>query len=451
MRKQEDPDAPIGVTVADDVRPQHSSEVKQADVSSWSCRSTCSKVYHYMLAQWFIVGLGVAIAFAAAVPKLGATKGYIRAEYSIKIPAIIVIFIISGLGLKTKALLTAAADLRIHLLVQGLSLAAIPAIGYGVALALRNGGFNDYLADGLVIMACMPTTVSTNVVYTARAAGNEAAALVNAVLGNIIGIFITPLWLGLYLNVEGVAPYADVLVELSYTIIAPLIVGQLMQYITPGVVAWIKKHINTANVSSFCILLLVWATFCNTFSNGSTKQVPGGDVAATVFLGVALFFLFLAVSFVVAWPPPPVTALRRVLRLSRADVVAVVICGSTKTVALGVPLINVMYKQVPYAGLLAMPLIIYHALQVLLGGLMLETLRKWCLGGKEDSLPSSGTAGSSGLSHQHPHAASGSSRRWSLAQLLLPGSRSSSQRSEGQPVAAAAAAGGGSDGQQSPR
>jgi hypothetical protein len=27
----------------------------------------------------FIIGLGVAIAFAAAVPKLGATKGYIRA------------------------------------------------------------------------------------------------------------------------------------------------------------------------------------------------------------------------------------------------------------------------------------------------------------------------------------------------------------------------------------
>lgn len=66
----------------------------------------------------FIIGLGVAIGFAAAVPKLGATGGYIRAEYSIKLPAIIIIFIISGLGLKTKALLTAAGDLRIHFLVQ---------------------------------------------------------------------------------------------------------------------------------------------------------------------------------------------------------------------------------------------------------------------------------------------------------------------------------------------
>jgi predicted Na+-dependent transporter len=212
-------------------------------------------------------------------------------------------------------------------------------------------------------------------------------------------------------------------------------------------VAWIKKHINTANISSFCILLLVWVTFCNTFSNGSTKQVPGRDVAATVFLGVALFFLFLTVSFVVAWPPPPLTGLRRLVGFSRADVVAIVICGSTKTVALGVPLINVMYKQVPYAGLLAMPLIIYHALQVLLGGLMLETLKKWCLNADKDGSP---TAQHS-LGNQH--SVVGSSRRWSLAQLLLPGGRTSSNLTESQPAAAAAvaAAGVGSDNQQLPR
>jgi sodium/bile acid cotransporter 7 len=216
-------------------------------------------------------------------------------------------------------------------------------------------------------------------------------------------------------------------------------------------VAWIKAHINTANVSSFCILLLVWVTFCNTFSNGSTKQVPGRDVAATVFLGVALFFLFLVVSFVVSWPPPPLTALRRVLRFSRADVVAIVICGSTKTVALGVPLINVMYKQVPYAGLLAMPLIIYHALQVLLGGLMLDTLRKWCLAGDKDKegLPSSVAADDAGrLSQQGSQEAGGSSRRWSLVQLLLPGGRASS---DSQPSAAGVAPASSVDSRQLPR
>lgn len=104
------------------------------------------------------------IGIAAAVPRLGATGGYIRAEYSVRIPATVLIFIISGMGLKTKALLNAAADLRIHLLIQGISLGAIPGIGYAIAHSLKQNGFSEHLADGLVIMSCMPTTVSTNVV-----------------------------------------------------------------------------------------------------------------------------------------------------------------------------------------------------------------------------------------------------------------------------------------------
>lgn len=164
-------------------------------------------------------------------------------------------------------------------------------------------------------------------------------------------------------------------------------------------VAWIKAHINTANVSSCCILLLVWLTFCNTFANNTVRTVPGGDVAATVFLDVALFVLFVTICFLLAWPPPPLQALRRVTGLRKPDAVAVVICGSTKTVAMGVPLISVMYEQVPYAGLLALPLIIYHALQVLLGGLMLEPLKKWCLTQPSPS-KAAGSAAAGGASEQ---------------------------------------------------
>ena len=205
-------------------------------------------VWKFVCEQWFMLGLGVAIAFAAAVPQLGASGGWIRAEYSIKIPAIIIIFIISGIGLKTKVLLTALADLKIHVLVQAISLGVVPCIGYGVGSALMSNGFNKWLASGIIIMASMPTTVSTNVVFTQRAAGNEAAALINAVIGNIIGIFITPLWLGLFLNVEGQAPYAKVLTDMAYQVLAPLVFGQILQYAAPK------------QVSSFSR----WLTACHT-------------------------------------------------------------------------------------------------------------------------------------------------------------------------------------------
>jgi hypothetical protein len=75
------------------------------------------------------------------------------------------------------------ADAWVHVRVQAISLVVLPAVGYGIAVGLRAGGFNRYLADGFIVMAAMPTTVSTNVVFTQRAGGNEPAALVNAVIG----------------------------------------------------------------------------------------------------------------------------------------------------------------------------------------------------------------------------------------------------------------------------
>lgn len=118
-------------------------------------------------------------------------------------------------------------------------------------------------------------------------------------------------------------------------------------------VSKVKAKVNTANVSSFCILLLVWTTFCGTFASqrsGGTA-VGAGPVVAVVALDVAIFLAALVLCFAVAYPPGLGRQLRqRLMGMGRPEAVAVAICGSTKTVALGVPLINVMYGKVPYAG-----------------------------------------------------------------------------------------------------
>jgi hypothetical protein len=178
-------------------------------------------------------------------------------------------------------------------------------------------------------------------------------------------------------------------------------------------------------VSFACILALVWHTYCNTFADprggasakvgGRRRGVVGGarapagaaagasegcgrgrrrripalaltrpllppqnlplpkDAFAVVGLDLALFALAIAASALVAWPPLGRRG-RAALRCTKPDAVAIMVCGSTKTVALGVPLINVMYGSTDFAGLLATPLIVYHALQILLGGLMLAPM-----------------------------------------------------------------------------
>ena len=58
------------------------------------------------------------------------------------------------------------------------------------------------------------------------------------------------------------------------------------------------------------------------------------------------------------------------------DAVAVAMCGATKTLALGMPLISVIYAGNPSAGILALPLIVYHASQILQGNVLIGPLKK---------------------------------------------------------------------------
>ena len=67
----------------------------------------------------------------------------------------------------------------------------------------------------------------------------------------------------------------------------------------------------------------------------------------------------------------------RVLRATDADAIAIAMCAGTKTVALGIPIIQAVYEHNPAAGLLSLPLIIYHAAQILMGSLITAPLKRW--------------------------------------------------------------------------
>lgn len=151
-------------------------------------------------------------------------------------------------------------------MTQTLSLVVIPAIGYGIALGLWKTSLDEHLVAGLVVCLATSTTASTNVVFTKAAGGNEAVALVNAVGGNLVGIFLTPAWLTAYLSASGRVPYGPVIKQLVITVVAPLVVGNVAQYAFPAQVAAAQKRVNFSKAGSAMILLLVWATFSNTFA-----------------------------------------------------------------------------------------------------------------------------------------------------------------------------------------
>ncbi|KAJ3060725.1 hypothetical protein HDU99_005805, partial [Rhizoclosmatium hyalinum] len=221
----------------------------------------------------------------------------------------------------------------------------------------------------LIIACSTPTTISSNVLMTKQAGGDEAGALTNAVIGNILGVFITPSLIFAYVGSQVSGGYADTFKSLAITVIGPLFFGQLVQSFFPNLLPFLSKYVNLAILNSSMLLVLVWSVFCNTFSEHITDGLDAGSFISVFFLDLGLFSSFSALSFWVSRVP--------FFKFSREATIAIVMCAATKTVALGIPIINIIYKDSPLLGIISAPLLVYHAEQLVVGSFLVTFLKKW--------------------------------------------------------------------------
>jgi solute carrier family 10 (sodium/bile acid cotransporter), member 7 len=170
---------------------------------------------------------------------------------------------------------------------------------------------------------------------TKQSGGNEAAALVNAVIGNTMGVFLSPLLIVAYLGAaaSGTVSYSNIFLKLGVTVVVPLIAGQLFRYFLPDVVQKLQTALNFSYINSALLLVLIWSVFCDTFLSGVFSTVPPGQTALVSLICLLLFMFFSGLSFMFA----------RGLKFGKEDTIATVMCGATKTVALGIPLIRVIF------------------------------------------------------------------------------------------------------------
>ncbi|RUO96924.1 SBF-like CPA transporter family-domain-containing protein [Jimgerdemannia flammicorona] len=368
-------------------------------------------VFAQLYKHWFLLGLGLAIGLARAFPTVGKKGGPIRAEWSIKWGAVCIIFFISGLSLRTKVLIREIVRVRLHALVQIISLVIIPFVVYGIIELFRavHVPIDGTLLSGIVIAASTPTTVSSNVVMTKNGGGNEAAALMNAALGNILGIFVSPALVYLFLHDVASSnstatsttfsqytsgpqlDYISVLENLGATVLAPLVVGQVIQTIWPDTIAKWRAKFRLGDINSLCLLLLVWSVFCDTFASDSFAKIHASDLVAVLVIDAILYVGFSALAWFLARLPIPFRTRREngwveKWRFSREDTVAIMYCGATKTVSMGVPLINVLYSggDPGVIGVLSTPLLMYHVEQLIIGSAEVTVLKRWVEKGKRE-------------------------------------------------------------------
>ncbi len=306
----------------------------------------------------FVLALPVVVALAWVFPESGARGGWLRSEITTQV-CVVVIFFLQGLVLPTAGLRQSLFHWRLHGLVQGFIFVGFPLIGLGFD-AWWGGRLPADLRLGLLFLCVLPSTISTSIVLTAVAHGHTAAAIFNAVLSNVLGIVLTPLWIAWVMRSGGVGvPVGELVLEIAWLLLVPLACGQLMRRRRVIRVGAEQNRGRLGHVSSGLILFIVYAAFANSVQARTWEQQ--GSELTVIGLGIVTLFLALAWMFV--------RMLARLMRLRRPDAIVAVFCGAQKSLATGVPLAQVIFGDHPGMGLILLPIMLYHPLQLFVFGL----------------------------------------------------------------------------------
>jgi sodium/bile acid cotransporter 7 len=309
--------------------------------------------------DWFLPAMVVVTLLAWAHPDPGAAGGWMQPTLLNRI-GVSLIFFLHGVALSFAALRAGALNWRLHVVIQSCTFLMFPLLGLGLN-ALLGEAISDEIKLGIFLLCALPSTVASSIAMTAEARGNVAGAVFNATLSSLIGVVLTPMWIALVMKTSGeVRPLGPVILDLCRWLILPLAVGQAVR---PWLGAWVTRHKKRISfVDRGTILLLVYTSFCDSFKQGVWSGHGTTQLLLLTALCLGLFVLVLILT----------SNLARLLGFTRADKVAAIFCGSKKTLAAGVPMAKVIFGSHPGLGLILLPLMIYHALQLVIGGVLAQ-------------------------------------------------------------------------------
>ena len=317
------------------------------------------KHFKRLFTDWFLCGMVLATFLAYLFPAFGSTGGAMHAEWVINI-GVFLVFFLHGVNLSSEQIRHGLKNLRLHLMVQGFTFVVFPLIWLGADLLLGSH-VPPLLMLGFFYLCALPSTISSSVALTGSAGGNVPAAILNASLSSVLGIFLTPLLVSVVVGSgTGGIDLGATLLDLCALLLLPLVLGQLVRPLFGRFFARHKRY--TSIVDKLVILLLVYAAFCNSMVSGMWQQ-QGSSVILSAFVGSAVLLA------VILWMT---TRTARALHFSTPDEIAAVFCASKKSLAAGAPMAALIFGANPGLGLILLPIMIYHPLQLIVCSVMAE-------------------------------------------------------------------------------
>ncbi|MEP7247997.1 MAG: bile acid:sodium symporter family protein [Gammaproteobacteria bacterium] len=298
----------------------------------------------------FIIALLMAAALGFFAPARGSAA---TAVVYLTKAAIAVMFFLQGVRLQRAAVIAGLTHWRLQVLTLACTFVLFPVLGLALH-AVAPGLLRPDVWIGILYLCALPSTVQSSIAFTSIAKGNVPAAVCAATASNLLGIVITPLLVAAMLNLHGnggTAAFSQIQ-SIVVQLLVPFIAGQVL---SRGLRPWAMRN---ASILSFTdrgsIVLVVYSAFSAAVLAGAWSGLKATEFATILGLSILLLAIVLAFTRYTS----------RALKFSREDEIAIVFCGSKKSLATGVPMANILFPAAT-VGLVILPVMVFHQLQLM--------------------------------------------------------------------------------------
>lgn len=319
----------------------------------------------------FVLLMVCAVILALIFPNWGASDGPLQLG-QVTAFGIALVFFLHGANLAPEKLAMGLKNWRAHLLIQTMTFIIFPILGLILYFSLQNI-LPDVLLLGFFFLAALPSTVSSSVAMTGIAKGNIPVAVFNATLSGLIGMIVTPAMVSL-VSKTGAGDFSliDAMIDIAMTLLAPFAAGQILRPVVKKLLdryKWIVTRLDRG-----VILLIVFTSFATSTKGGIWSEFTLIQFAATGGLVLALLALALTLT----------TRAARLAGLPREDEAAIVFCGSTKSLANGAPIAQILFAGSASLGPIMLPLMLYHQFQLMACAVVAQRYSKAAAAGGAD-------------------------------------------------------------------
>ena len=274
---------------------------------------------------------------------------------------VFVLFFGYGARLSAAETLAGLRNWKLHVAILATTFVVFPLLATPL-LFLPDGVLSAPIRAGLIFLCLVPSTVQSSITFTSLAGGNVPAAMVSATASNILGVGLTPLLAMLFIPTAsggsiGFEQVWGVVVQL----LLPFVLGQLSRFATAGFMA--RHRARLKFLDQAVIMLIVYGAFSELRVSGVWRELQPLDL--TLLVPVALGLL--AFMFGFTW------TLGGRLGLPREDRIALMFCGTKKSLATGVPMASVLFGGAT-VGVLVIPLMLFHQAQLLASSVLANRL-----------------------------------------------------------------------------